>query len=509
MALRFGAEPTIAFVAMAAVVLPTLCGAPLHARDVDRWLELRSRHFTVVSNTGEEETRRVALEFERVRAMLLRALTNARVDPRQPVVVLAVNDEDSLRELLPQYWERKGQRPVAAYWGGPHGHCIVLRMNAPEHERHRRVLHEYVHLLTHANVPDLPAWLDEGLSEFWGTAVVQDDAVEVGRSAPHNLKVFQAQRSWIPLDELLAMERAPDARDKQRLSLFYAQSWALVHHLMLGGSSTNLELAPSRDLGNLSQLKADLGQYVRGGRFRAVRIELPQPEAESPDRDEDLGLRVRALAPAQSLAIRAGCLVDGERPVAALPLLTRALATDPNEASVLETLGSFHFQQNNPLGAAQWFDRAIATGSASHLAYFYRAILAGPVPDQVLGGQPVRADEYLRRAIDLDPGFAPAYVRLAALYTRQADRLEAALPLMRRATELEPENAAYWVEFGKLLVSLDRPGEALEARQRALASARSTGSRRLVEAFLRNLDQGSLARQDSGRFSLDVVQGIW
>jgi hypothetical protein len=43
----------------------------------------------------------------------------------------------------------------------------VLRVDAPDRERSRRVLHEYVHLLTHANVPDLPAWLDEGISEFW------------------------------------------------------------------------------------------------------------------------------------------------------------------------------------------------------------------------------------------------------------------------------------------------------------------------------------------------------
>ncbi len=517
------AAAAFTLVVLALFALP---GPALAARQPNRWLEVRSPHFVVISNAGEEETRRVSLEFERVRTMLRRALTNTHVDPRQPVVVLAVNDEDGLRELLPQFWERKGQRPVAAYWGGPHRHCIVLRVDAPERERFRRVLHEYVHLLTHANVPDLPAWLDEGLSEFWGTAVVQDDAVEVGRPAPHHLKVLQARRSWIPLEELLAMERAPDARDERRLSLFYAQSWALVHYVMLSGSSTDLELAPSNYVqqlrqgaspveagtlafGNLSQLERALAAYVRTGRFRALRVEVQsgpaarvrrkpdttyRSEVQSANQAEDIGVRVRALSPAESLAVRAGFLVDGERPAAALPLLTKALAADPNETSVLETLGSFHFQQNNPLEAAKWFDRAIASGSASHLGYFYRAILAGPVPDEVPGGQPVRAEEYLRHAIDLDPGFAPAYVRLADLYARQADRVEEALPLRRRATELEPENAAYWVEFGKLLVRLNRPGEAREAGERGLASARSASSRGLVGAFLRDLEQGPVGR---------------
>ncbi|MDO8794536.1 MAG: DUF1570 domain-containing protein, partial [Vicinamibacterales bacterium] len=344
-----------------ALALLALLGSTLQARQPDRWLEVRSPHFVVISNAGEEHARGVSQQFEHVRALLRRVLTNARVDPRDPVVVLAVNNGRSLRELLPQFWERKGQRPVAAYWGGPHQHHIVLRVDAPDHERYRRVLHEYVHLLTHANVPDFPTWLDEGLSEFWGTAVVQSDGVEIGRPALHHLKALRARRSWIPLDELLAMKRAPDARDSQRLSMFYAQSWALTHYLMFGGSSMNLELAPSTHFVDPSQLEGALAAYVREGRFRALRVEIPQPEIASADQGEDTRLRIRALSAAESLAVRAGFLVDGERPAAALPLLTEALRLDPNETSALETLGYLHFQQNNPTEAAKWFDRAIET----------------------------------------------------------------------------------------------------------------------------------------------------
>ena len=479
----------MAFLALIVLVMLAWCGVPLHAREAARWIELRSPHFTVVSNTPEEEARRVALEFERVRAWLQRADTGARFDFPEPVVVLAVTDENSLRELLPQFWERKGQRPVAAFWRGPYRQCIALRIDASQHERYRRVLHEYVHLLTHANVPDLPVWLDEGVSEFWGTAIVHDAAVEVGRPASKNLQVLQTRHPWIPLDELLAMERVPDGRDKQKLSLFYAQSWALVHYLMLGGPSVNLELAPASDFGALSRLESTLTTYVSGGRFRAIRIEAPESEDRTAreDRNEHIGYPVRTLAPATSLAVRAGCLAEGERPTAALPLLARAVADSPNEASVLETLGYVHFQQNDPAEAAKWFDRAIASGSASHLAYFYRAILAGPVPDQVPGGQPVHAEDYLRRAIDLAPGFAPAYGRLAGLYAQLEGRLSDALPLLQRATDLEPATPAYWVDLGRLLASLNRPGEARHAGEKGLAAARSVSSRQLVEAFLRDL----------------------
>lgn len=500
--------PAVVFTLLTLALL-ALPGPAQGATRPDRWLEARSPHFVVISNGGEEQARRVSRQFERVRALLRGALASGRDDlrddPRDPVVVLAVNKEDSLRELLPQFWERKGQRPVAAYWGGPYRHHIVLRVDASDRERDRRVLHEYVHMLTHANIPDLPAWLDEGLSEFWGTALVEDEAVEIGRPAARHLKVLRARRSWIPLDELLAMERAPDARDSQRLSLFYAQSWALIHYVMLGGSSTALELAPSNYVGrlgqgaspveagalafgNVSQLERALTAYVHAGRFRAVRMEIPQPQGAPADQHEGVELRIRALSPAESLAVRAGFLVDGERPAAALPLLAEALRLDPTETSVLEALGCFHFQQNNPVEAARWFDRAIESGSASHLAYFYRAILAGPAPGLVAGEDVVRAEGLLRRAIDLNAEFAPAYVQLADLYGQSAGRMEEALSLMRRATELEPDNAAYWVDRGRLLLRLHRVEEAQAAGQQGLAVVRAASARELVEAFLREFE---------------------
>lgn len=48
---------------------------------------------------------------------------------------------------------------------------------------------------------------------------------------------LRGRRAWIPFHTLLAMERAPDARDGQRLAMFYAQSWALAHFLFAPGVS--------------------------------------------------------------------------------------------------------------------------------------------------------------------------------------------------------------------------------------------------------------------------------
>jgi tetratricopeptide (TPR) repeat protein len=488
--LEVGFIPPAARTTAVVVALLAVFGSPAEARR-DPWIQVHSPRFVVTSNASEEQARRVARDFERARTMLERTLANVRFDSGQPIVILAVDGQDSLRELMPQFWEQKGERPAGAYWGGPYRHCIAMRVDVPAREQFRLALHEYLHLLTHTNVPDLPPWLDEGLSEFWGMADVRDNAVEIGRAEPNHVKLLTGQRPWIPLEELLGLEKVPEARDKHRLSLFYAESWALVEYLMMRPNG-DLTLRPAVDFANLLQLAPVLSDYVRRERFGARLLAIPRwPESADGRRDDALTARV--LPPARSLALRAGCLADGLRPAAARPLLAAALRADSGEPSVLETLGYLDFEQNQAAEAAGWFDRAIASGSASHLAYFYRAVLAGSVPDLTGSAEPVLEDDYLKRAIELAPGFTPAYVRLADLYERRGDRQEA-LRLMKRATELEPENAAYWADLGNLLIRSSRSTEAREAGERGLEKAGSARSRELLQAFLR-----SLARDHRGQ----------
>jgi tetratricopeptide (TPR) repeat protein len=408
------------------------------------WLEAQSAHFTVTSDASADEIRQAARDFERIRAVLAGTLRGARVDPDQPLVILAVRNGRGLRELLPQYWERRGAHPVAAFWAGPYRRCIALRLDTPAPERMRRALHEYVHLVTHANVPDPPAWLDEGLSELWATAVVGDGTVEVGRPPVGALKLLRQSRSWIPLRDLMAMGRAPEASDKNKLRMFYAQSWALAHYLVLGrnggaGLSAGLYADDPRTIDDAGALERELKTYVDSARIETVRFEWqpPDPAAESADLAE---VPVRRLSAADALVARAGCLADGERPDAALPLLNEALTAEPDHAPALETLGYIRFQQNQAREAASWFDRAIATGSASHLAYFYRAILAGPVP-QAPGGVSIETQQYLRRSIELNADFAPAYERLSVLVSKEDANSVEAVSLLRRAIELDPNNS--------------------------------------------------------------------
>src|SRR6185503_18901629 len=110
-------------------VLASLVGVPSTAAASRDWVVARSPGFVVLSDAGEKRARQVAQQFEQVRG-LFRQVLQARVDPGCMVLIIAVKDEDGLRELLPAFWERKGgMRPAGVFQAGRDKHLVVLRLD--------------------------------------------------------------------------------------------------------------------------------------------------------------------------------------------------------------------------------------------------------------------------------------------------------------------------------------------------------------------------------------------
>jgi serine/threonine protein kinase/tetratricopeptide (TPR) repeat protein len=86
-----------------------------------------------------------------------------------------------------------------------------------------------------------------------------------------------------------------------------------------------------------------------------------------------------------------------------------------------------------------------------------------------------RAVFLFERAVMLDPAYARAHVELGAALTAKGDYLSMpeiyarALVHLRRATELQPNSAAAWLEIGSTFLSLGQHSEAMAALRRALA----------------------------------------
>jgi tetratricopeptide (TPR) repeat protein len=318
--------------------------------------------------------------------------------------------------LLPQYWEGRGARPPAASYMGPSSGFIAIRADIPAAQRFPLLLHEYVHVLTATRVPQAPAWLDEGLSEFWGASVIDRQQAVIGRPPAHHLKQLRA-RQWLTPDEIKQHQRGELEDNKTRTAMFYAQSWAMAHYLLLGRNpSAPLSFAPvEREW--TPELDAGLRAYVTAGKFREVSAPAPEREATTQV--------AQPLSEARALAERANMVLFGERPDAALPLARKAVGLNPREPLALEVLGTYYFLRNQHAQSREWLTQALAADARSYTSAFYLALMSA---------SPAERERYLQLAVAANPEQPVAWQRLWILY-RGDGRAEHA---RRWCTRVEP-----------------------------------------------------------------------
>ena len=95
------------------------------------------------------------------------------------------------------------------------------------------VLEGYAAHFIRSNYPSTPLWLSEGLSELYGTFRIEDGVADIGRPSAENLKLLRSA-PLLPLRGILGMTPESPGYAVEKRSIFEAQSWALVHHLLYG-----------------------------------------------------------------------------------------------------------------------------------------------------------------------------------------------------------------------------------------------------------------------------------
>ena len=91
--------------ALAAAVFCTVSSA---IAKEDKWFEARSKNFIVVTNASAQQARNTAIQFEQIRELFQSSFVFAKDRPTPVITILAAKDENTLRSLLPEYWENKG-----------------------------------------------------------------------------------------------------------------------------------------------------------------------------------------------------------------------------------------------------------------------------------------------------------------------------------------------------------------------------------------------------------------
>jgi hypothetical protein len=210
--------------------LAWLVAAPASAQ----WIRIDSPNFTVFGEVGESRTREYTAEFERFREALGRVVPGAALRAAVPAVVVIFKDQRSFAPHRPLF----NGKPVelSGYFSGGSSLNMIMLPATSKDAALRTIFHEYSHLVIANVARGLPPWLGEGLAEYYSTFEVRPDGrrATLGRPIESHIVRLNTER-LLPLEELLAVERdSPLYNEGSRRSMFYAQSWALVHMLLNG-----------------------------------------------------------------------------------------------------------------------------------------------------------------------------------------------------------------------------------------------------------------------------------
>ncbi len=264
-----------AFACVSAGVLP----APAAAE----WRRLDSPNFTVIGDVGERQLRDVAVQFEGFRETLSRVVSERATATAVPTVVIVFPHDRAFTPYKPLY---KG-RPVSVagvFYGGADLNYITLVLDGRPGSM-RVIFHEYAHLVISNLAMNLPVWLNEGLAEYYSTYEVSrgGQEAEIGRPIDSHVHLLREQ-TLVAVERLTTVDRgSPLYNEADRRSVFYAQSWALTHMLLLGDPPRAKELAayirqlergvPANDAWRQAfgdaRIDQELARYVRRQSFRA------------------------------------------------------------------------------------------------------------------------------------------------------------------------------------------------------------------------------------------------
>lgn len=212
------------------------------------WLEIHSTHYTVITDAGEKKGREVAFRFEQMRSVFASLLTKDRIHDSRPLIILAFKNDKSYYQLAPL---RQGQ-PIDVpgfLLLGEDQDLIVL--NLFEDEPWRAVAHDFALRLLNFNYPPAQGWFDEGFAEYFSSIRLDNRQIELGADPElqpsmkedlvgnqrqthpaKSLTELLAAQVWLSLPDLFTMKHDPSRNEGTRHTLYYAESWILMHYLL-------------------------------------------------------------------------------------------------------------------------------------------------------------------------------------------------------------------------------------------------------------------------------------
>ncbi|XXY12319.1 tetratricopeptide repeat protein [Sorangium sp. So ce216] len=482
------------------------------------WVELSSQHFVMWTDLDRSEAREALAEFESsYNALEDVCFPSDNPDPFRMQIILFARERD-FRQFRP--------RPT----GGFFVHSLpndlepaptMLMYGSLGEQTRLTFQHELAHHFIAQSMGPTPAWLSEGLAQFYSTFRLQDGYAYIGSPLPDRdfLKgSFRRTASNGPFTrELIPVGQARSATElmhtdrgdfygppgdtsgaeRRQAAINYLSSWALVHMLINGPEqyvrrfNSFIEAAsrgaPVRQAFQQAirdippeQFDRDYWSYLVGQRLikKVGPYSVPPP---SPRHAE------RAMSDAEVHVLWARLKRwEGHERAWAAAHIEEALAHDPNNPEVRFWRGRLRIAEARLREAEQELTAALAARPADP-----RYLLAmGRLLYTLASHRVITTLDAMGRAAPLvdrlgRTASTAAQLNLVARYRLEHREFDEAQTFVKRALQTDPSCASCYDTYGMLLLEQGRVMEAISAESHALDLLPEGIENPLIEARLR------------------------
>lgn len=476
----------------------------------ETWMQVDSGHFRVIGNTGEKDLRQVAVKLEQFRIILSNVFDRMNFDSPVPLRVIVFKDDGGFKKFKPVD-NGKLRDWVAGYFQpGEDVNYIVLSAGDSWESTYRIIFHEYTHLLLNNTIgqSSIPPWFNEGMAEYYEIFEIQDERnIRLGGLNDGHLKLLK-EKKLIPLEKFFAINLLNlNGQSDDEVSLYYAQSWALVHFLIHGnGGSRKSEINSFLELlmsGKSAQAAFD---EIFGADFRGLERELEGYLSQTKFSTASVALKkelvietppkTTLLSEAEAKGVQADLLFRLERLAEAEVLAKESLNLNPGLSMANSVIGLLRMNAGDYAAARYYLKRAVNSDQNDFRAHYNYALAIsreGVTDDgHVLSYNPAAVVEMrrsLNRVVSLNPDFAEAYNLLAFINIVNNSDLEDALTLLERALELSPMNQWYSLRIGEVYLRQKRFEDARIVVRRILEQPGDDDIREFAETSLQKIDE--------------------
>jgi tetratricopeptide (TPR) repeat protein len=466
----------------------------------DTWVSVRTKNFTLLGNAGEKDIRKVGQRLEQFREVFTLLFPRIKFNTPVPTTVIVFKNDASYRPFKPN-------ATTAGYFQpGPDVNYITLTTEVRgEQDAFSVIFHEYTHLMVENTFPDAPAWFNEGLAEYYSSfSISEDQKVVLGSPIGHHVYLLRDSK-MLPLKTLFEVDhKSPYYNEKNKQSIFYAQSWALMHYLIIGKTGKNEQLGKFMDLlrsktpteqafqqafeAPYEVMEKDLREYIRKDRYNIMRGHFERKI------ELDETTEATVLSEAEAQAYLGDLLLHSNRKEA-YTYLENALKLDPNLAMAHASLGMAYFREGKDKEAQDSLERAVAANSQNYLAHYYYAFTLsrqtryyGPVmtgyPPELIA----KIKDHSQKAIALRPDYPEPYNLLAFLSVVTGQGIDEAIASMKRLLSITPGRFDFMNMLAQLYLRKEDFKSAREILERIVKSNAKDEIQKHSESLLKQLD---------------------